>query len=512
MRVGMADAAAGEEIARSGQRVDDGGVGVAFLAVGLEDGLAAEEGEALAEGAVLLDVVGDDLGQHAGVAVELELLHPVRGGAVDEAGALVVGDEGGVAEVAGGVPFAVGAFDAGEGVGEGKRCQFGGRDVAQAAIHGVVEPRGGHHAGGELVGEKVAVADPGPALLGPAGDLVEAVGDVVAVDDAAVRGDRPGGGGPDHHRGAREVAVGGHHRELHPDGEAVLVVVFDFGLGERGLLHGAPHHRFRAAVERAVHQEGLEFLGDHPLGVEVHGDVGVGPVAGDAEALELLALDVDPALGELAAFLAEGDDVDLVLVEALRAILLLDLPLDRQAVAVPAGDVAGVAAHHLLRADHHVLQDLVERVADMEMPVGIGRPVMQRERHPAGGGFAQAVVDADPGPALQPGGFPRGQARAHREIGLGQVQRRFVVGRLGGGFGGTIVRHRASSDGWWTGAAASGRGARTRRRGSGRRAANSRIGCVHHHDRQAYRRQDRGRQYVRGAAGRGGARRRAGAG
>jgi hypothetical protein len=84
------------------------------------------------------------------------------------------------------------------------------------------------------------------------------------------------------------------------------------------------------------------------LGVEIHRQVGIGPVAGDAEALELLALDVDPAFGELAAFLAELDDVDLVLVQALGAVLLLDLPLDGQAVAVPAGDVARCLAHHLL--------------------------------------------------------------------------------------------------------------------------------------------------------------------
>ena len=73
-------------------------------------------------------------------------------------------------------------------------------------------------------------------------------------------------------------------------------------------LDRRPHHRLGPAVQRAVHQELLEFLGDHPLGVEIHREIGIVPVAGDAEALEFLALDVDPALGELPALLTEIDD------------------------------------------------------------------------------------------------------------------------------------------------------------------------------------------------------------
>jgi hypothetical protein len=42
-------------------------------------------------------------------------------------------------------------------------------------------------------------------------------------------------------------------------------------------------------------------------------------------------------LGIGAAFGAEFLDRNLILVELLLAVLLLDLPLDRQAVAIPAG-------------------------------------------------------------------------------------------------------------------------------------------------------------------------------
>ena len=162
----------------------------------------------------------------------------------------------------------------------------------------------------------------------------------------------------------------------------------------------------------------------------VHRQVGPVPGAGDAQALELGPLDVDPAFGKAAAFLAEGDLVHRVLVQTLGAVLLLDLPFDRQAVAIPAGHIAGVMAHHLLAAHHHVLEHLVQRMADVQVAVGIGGAVVQGERR-AAGFLPQQVIDAEVFPALEPARLARGQARPHREIGFRQVQRVFVIGRVG---------------------------------------------------------------------------------
>src|SRR3546814_8328682 len=61
-------------------------------------------------------------------------------------------------------------------------------------------------------------------------------------------------------------------------------------------------------VERAVHDELHELLGDHRLGVEAHRQVRVLPVADHAEALELLALDIDPTRRKRAALRAQVVD------------------------------------------------------------------------------------------------------------------------------------------------------------------------------------------------------------
>jgi hypothetical protein len=97
------------------------------------------------------------------------------------------------------------------------------------------------------------------------------------------------------------------------------------------------------------------------------------------EPLELLALDVDPVRRIGAALGAELLDRHLVLVELLLAVLLLDLPFDRQAVAVPAGHVGRVLAQQRLGADDHVLQHLVQRMADVDVAVGVGRAVVEDE-------------------------------------------------------------------------------------------------------------------------------------
>ena len=81
----------------------------------------------------------------------------------------------------------------------------------------------------------------------------------------------------------------------------------------------------------------------------------------------------------------------------------------------------------LLRAGHDVLEDLVQRGADMDVAVGVRRTVMQDELLPPHGLFAHAVVEAKPRPALEQLRLTLGQPRLHREVGLGEKQGRAPV-------------------------------------------------------------------------------------
>src|SRR3546814_3702422 len=74
------------------------------------------------------------------------------------------------------------------------------------------------------------------------------------------------------------------------------ILIFDLGLGERGLFDRRPHHRLGAAIEHVVRGEFEQFADDGRFGLIIHRQIRMVPVAADAEALELLALGVDPML------------------------------------------------------------------------------------------------------------------------------------------------------------------------------------------------------------------------
>ena len=365
----------------------------------------------------------------------------MAGRRVDKARARVVGDviAGEQGHVV--VPFAVRPLCPAQGVGADQRGKFFGWHVAHPRPHAIFQPRRCQRGPGQRVGQQIAVADIRPAFVRRAGHLIKTVGDAGTEADRAVLRQGPGRGGPDDHFGCHQVrhvlgigtfprCAGSDHRKLHPDRIHLPVVILDLGLGQRGLLHRRPHHRLRPLIDQAVHQELLELRRDHRLGVEIHRQIRIGPVAGDAQPLELLALDVDPTGGELATFLTELHQIDGILVAALLAIGLLDLPFDRQPVTIPTGHVSRVETHHLMRPDDHVLQRLVQRVPDVQVPVRIGRSVVQ-DIGIAALFFTQAVIDADLGPTGQPLRLALGQARPHRKIGDRQIQRGFVVGGFG---------------------------------------------------------------------------------
>ena len=323
---------------------------------------------------------------------------------------------------------------------------IGGDEIRQEQRHVMIVAAPAQRMRGDRAGELVALVDVQRVMRGDAGGLEELrqqrqrdeqpVADLRAraflhaidaeqrVFDLRARGDRavarhgPGRRRPDHDRGVLHRP--GRDREAHPDRLARVVVVFDLRLGERRLLDRRPHHRAQAAIQRAVQQELADLARDRRFRALVHRRIAMLPVALDAEPAEFLALDAHPFLGIGAAFGAEIEHRHRVLVAAGGAILLLDLPLDRQPVAVPARDVVGVVPRHLPRAVDDVLQDLVERRADMEMPVRIGRAVMQDELLPPRGLRAQRVPQPYPVPARQDTRLLLRQVAAHREARGGQ--------------------------------------------------------------------------------------------
>ncbi len=167
--------------------------------------------------------------------------------------------------------------------------------------------------------------------------------------------------------------------------------------------------------------------------------VRIEPVAHDAEPDEVLALDVDLLHREFTARLAERLGVELLHFAAAH---LLDRVLDRQAVAVPARHVRRVEAVERARLDDDVLQDLVDRVADVDRAVRVRRAVVQDELRPVLRDGAQLLVRAVLVPPRQHVRLAASEVGLHRERRLGQVYGVLVVSHGRGLRSGSRTRAR----------------------------------------------------------------------
>ncbi len=240
----------------------------------------------------------------------------------------------------------------------------------------VVEGLGGNHIGlavdhnrGVLpakllaaLGSQVLEHDLGAAVV-----LNGDIGGAGLEGNGLVGGDGPRRGRPDDKVDrAVEVleAVGlGGHLKAHEDGRARLVGVLDLGLGKCGVAVLAPVNRLVTAIDHALIEHGLEDLDVGGVMLVIERQIGVVPVAEHAQATETGLLKLDVLDSELVAKLTDLSRGGLV--ELLGAELLLDLMLDRLAVAVPTGNIGNlIALHHPVTVDH-VLGDLVHGVADV---------------------------------------------------------------------------------------------------------------------------------------------------
>ncbi len=416
----MDEGGARQEAARGIDRGDHRLVGVAGLAVRPIDRAAGEQRHPRQ-----IDPVRPDRVRHRqpiGLA-ELEIVGAMAWRDVDEAGALVGGDKARRQqrhlELVALAPERVARDGPGEG-GAGKALD---QRIG-------LDPAAGGDRLGQRCGDEQDLARPRPAAFGGPVDPHRRVFERRAERDRAVAGQGPRRRRPDQRRRVdQRRQPGADDWKPHPNGRRFVVVIFDLGLGQRGLLDHRPQHRLRAAVEPAIHQKLADLADDLRLGRKSHRRIRVGPVADDAQSLELGLLHLDPVRGELAAFAAELVGRDAVLRHLPRPVLFLDHPFDRQAVAVPARHIGRVLAQHLLRAVDHVLQDLVQRVADMEMAVGVRRAVMQHEFLASLRGLAQPAVQIHRRPAREDRRLALWQIAAHRKLGLGQKDGRTIIRR-----------------------------------------------------------------------------------
>ena len=204
-----------------------------------------------------------------------------------------------------------------------------------------------------------------------------------------------------------------------------MLLVFNLGLGKRGAAMDAPMHRLLALVDHPLLDEAAERSHDRRLVCRFQREVRVRPQAEPAQPLELRAHHLDVLERVSGAGTSKIGHAHRAL---LGAELAVDPQLDRQAVAVPARDVRRVETGHAAAFDDEILQDLVERVPDMNVAVGVGRSVVEDEFWRAAPPFAQLTVEVDGVPARNSLRLNRLQVRLHRKIRPREIHRVLPLG------------------------------------------------------------------------------------
>ena len=224
-------------------------------------------------------------------------------------------------------------------------------------------------------------------------DLDERILEVGVQAGGDVGGQGPGGGGPDNDPGLvqRDVVLSQHavgvvgQLEADVDGIALVLGVLNLGFGQGGTVLGAPINGFHALVDVAFLGHLAEDLDLAGLKLGAQGQVGVGEIALNTQALELGIHDVDMLGGKLFADLAQFQLGNAGFLIAQR---FQGFQLDGQAVGIVARHIRGLETGHVLVAQDDILDDLVQRGAHVDVAVGIRGAIVQ---DPAG--FALIVFD-----------------------------------------------------------------------------------------------------------------------
>ena len=302
----------------------------------------------------------------------------------------------------------------------------------------VVEGLGGNHVGlavnhdRGVLPAKLLTALGSQVLEHDLGATIVLNGDVSGAGlegNCLVGRDGPRGGRPDDEVDqAVEVLEAGRlggHLKANEDRGARLVGVLDLGLGQRGVAVLAPVNRLVTAIDHALIEHGLEDLDVGGIMLVIERQIGVVPVAEHTQTAEAGLLELDVLDSELVAELTNLGRGGLV--ELLGAELLLDLMLDRLAMAVPTRDIGNlIALHHPVTVDH-VLGDLVHGVADVDRAVGVRRTVVQHELLVTLVLLQNLLVDLVVLPVLESLGLGLGKTGTHGKTGLGQIHRLLVL-------------------------------------------------------------------------------------
>ena len=148
------------------------------------------------------------------------------------------------------------------------------------------------------------------------------------------------------------------------------------------------------------------------------------PVAEHTHAHKICLLGVDLLGRIIAAVLPKLGGGNFV---AWFTYFLFDVQFNRKPMAIPAGHIRRVKSGQRFGFDNDVLEDLIDRVANVQLTVGVGRAIVKDKAWFALARLAHLGIQVHVCPGLESLGLTLRQVGLHGEVRLGQIQRGFII-------------------------------------------------------------------------------------
>ena len=256
------------------------------------------------------------------------------------------------------------------------------------------------------------------------------VNKIILEGNRQIGGDRPGRGGPNHNidfmagKLWQNLAHIGDKGKLDINRRRRMIGIFHFSLSQRRLTRGAPVHRFLTLIHTAIEVE-LAKLGNRCRFVRIgHRQIRIIPLTKNAQTLKLFALHADKFLGIGAAGAAF---IHLRHALFFTAQFFIHLMFNGQAVAIPARHINTIKPGHVFGFDDNIFNNFIERRAQVNIAISIGRAIMQNVWDFPFGRFPDFRINVHFFPILEHLRLALRQIRLHRKISLGKIQCLFVI-------------------------------------------------------------------------------------
>ncbi len=212
-----------------------------------------------------------------------------------------------------------------------------------------------------------------------------------------------------------------------------MILVLDFGFGQRRSARDRPIHGLLASVDEALFHERGKGSENFSLIGSIHGTILTFPVRQYPKPVKLLPLGFDVGGGEILTRPPQFKGIEFFF---FLSHCLGDLVLNRQSMTIPTRHVGSPKATGRFVAQDRILENLVQGSPDVDIPVGKGRAVVKDEGRAIIVLLLHALIQPNLRPMLDSHRLPFHRIGPHGEISPGKIKRILELFCLVGG------RHR----------------------------------------------------------------------